>query len=307
MSSPFSQLVNESSFVRNFRLEKQNASASVHLKDIQISSKAVKSVPILMEIGWRYLSKAIECVTYVDAGNISGDVNAISDEPLLKKLRLTEARLTRENVINYSRAYKEHMHAVMSLLNVLDVGGDDDVLAMESYIKLAELIVKYFFWSLAETGDSVVRRTAIERSYELLARLCASRKYARVAALRELLEGALFLYGNLFGVPNDTDFDNNAHVQKRNDQLLIKLNQAQNNTPNNIRSILHAGIIGQGLKVPTTEAAAPEPSVRNLYLEAINACCKYEVKIHFKFTFMFRTFCVTFGRRLIFTGHPKDN
>lgn len=233
-----------------------------------------------MEIGWRYLSKAIGCVTYVDGeGNMSEDIPlpANTDEPLLKKLRLTDSRLIKENVLRYSEVYKKHIHAVMSLLNVLDVGGADDVHALESYVKLAELIVKYFFWSLAETNDKVVRRTAVERSYELLARLCATRKYARVAALRELLEGALFLYSNLFGVPNDIDFDDNIHVKKRNDQLLIKLNQAQHNTPNNIRSILHAGIIGQGLKTPTTEAAAPEPSVRNLYLGAINSCCKYEV------------------------------
>lgn len=202
---------------------------------------------------------------------------AITDEPLLKKLRLTDSGQCKEDVLKYSRVYKEHIHAVMSLLNLLDVGGADEGLALESYVKLSELIVKYFFWSLAETDDKAIRRTAVERSYELLARLCATRKYARVAALRELLEGALFLYGNLFGVPNDTDFDRNGHVKMRNDRLLIKLNQAQHNTPNNIRSILHAGLIGQGLKVPTTEAATPDPSVRNLYLGAINACCKYEV------------------------------
>lgn len=232
-----------------------------------------------MEIGWVYLSKAIECVTYVDGGSMCDDVGspAATDEPLLKKLRLTDARQSKEDVLKYSRVYKEHIHAVMSLLDVLDVGGADEPLALESYVKLSELVVKYFFWSLAETDDKAVRRTAVQRSYELLARLCATRKYARVAALRELLEGALFLYGNLFGVPNDTDFDSDVHVKKRNDRLLIKLNQAQHNTPNNIRSILHAGLIGQGLKVPTTEAATPEPSVRNLYLGAINACCKYEV------------------------------
>lgn len=232
-----------------------------------------------MEIGWRYLSKAIECVTYVEGNNIVDNVLSFAnaEEPLMKKLRLNESQLNKETVLNYSNMYKEHIHAIMSLLNVLEVGSAEEGLPLESYIKLAELIVKYFFWSLAETNDKVVRRTAVERSYDLLARLCSTRKYARVAALRELLEGALFLYGNLFGVPNDTDFDDNVHMKKRNDQLLIKLNQAQHNTPNNIRSILHAGLIGQGLKVPTIEAAAPEPSVRNLYLGAINACCKYEV------------------------------
>lgn len=269
----------EPNFIPDFRLEKHNASSSVHLKDIRITAKTSKSVTTLMEIGWTYLSKAIGCVIYVESGDANNDVPlpANPDEPLLKKLRLTDSRLDKENVLKYSRVYKEHIHVVMGLLNVLEVGATDEPLPLESYVMLSELIVKYFFWSLAETKDTVVRRTAVECSYELLARLCATRKYARVAALRELLEGALFLYGNLFGVPNDSDFGKNIHLQKRNDQLLIKLNQAQHNTPNNIRSILHAGLIGQGLKVPTTEAAAPEPSVRNLYLGAISACCKYEV------------------------------
>lgn len=123
----------------------------------------------------------------------------------------------------------------------------------------------------------IIRTTAVERSYLILSRQCVTRKYARVAAIRELLEGALYLYANLFGVQNDIDFDSNVHMKKRGDHLLIKLNQAQNNTPNNIRSILHAGIIGHGLKIPPMEASMPDPSIRNLYLKAITACCKQEV------------------------------
>lgn len=192
----------------------------------------------------------------------------------------------------------------MSLLNVLNVGEPDDSLPLENFVMLAELVVKYFFWSLAETEDKVIRRTAVERSYELLARLCAPRKYARVAALRELLEGALFLYGNLFGVPLDNEIDNSVELKKRNDQLLIKLNQAQNNTPNNIRSILHAGLIGQGLKVPTAEADAPDPSVRNVYLGAINACCKYEV-ISLRIHSCRRNASKRF--RFILSGHSKNH
>lgn len=259
-----------------------------------------------MEIGWRYLSKAVGCLTYIDGGSMSDEMPPpnSTDEPLLKRLRLTDSRQNKENVLKYSRLYKEHIHVVMSLLNVLDVGNPDDALPLESFVMLAELIVKYFFWSLAETDDVVVRRTAVQRSYELLARLCATRKYARVAALRELLEGALFLYGNLFGVPNEIDFDNNAHVKKRNDQLLIKLNQAQHNTPNNIRSILHAGLIGHGLKVPTMEADAPEPSIRNLYLGAINACCKYEV-FSLYLTFALSASSSTFSLRL--AGYSKNS
>lgn len=166
----------------------------------------------------------------------------------------------------------------MSLLNILEIGVNDvdEMMPLECYVKLAELDVKYFFWSVIET-DKIIRRTSVERAFELLTRLCSARKYARVAALRELLEGALFTYGNLFGVPTETGSDDCVFMKKQNGQLLIKMNQMQHNTPNNIRSILHAGLIGKGLKVPTMDAAAPQPYVRDLFLGAINACCKCDV------------------------------
>lgn len=112
----------------------------------------------------------------------------------------------------------------------------------------------------------------------MLARQCSSRKYSRIAALRELLEGALYTYGNLFGIHIDIDFDKSIQSKKRDDRMLIKMNQTQNNTPNNIRSFLHAGIIGQGLKLPTKEATSPDSEIRNMLLRAINACCKQEVE-----------------------------
>lgn len=117
----------------------------------------------------------------------------------------------------------------------------------------------------------------MEKVYSLLARHCSSRKYSRIAALRDLLEGALYSYGNLFGLHLDIDFDRSAQKKKRDDRFLIKLNQTQNNTPNNIRSFLHAGVIGQGLKCPTKEASSPDADIRNMLLKAIIACCQQEV------------------------------
>lgn len=109
----------------------------------------------------------------------------------------------------------------------------------------------------------------------MLSRQCTARKSSRMVALRELLEGALYMYSNLFGV--HSEHDNELLAKKRKDKMLLKQNQAQNNTPNNIRSILHAGLIGRGLKVPTMESSIPEPDVRDLFLKAITACCKQEV------------------------------
>lgn len=126
--------------------------------------------------------------------------------------------------------------------------------------------------------DPNCRQIAVDRVYSLLARQCFNRKYSRIAALRELLEGALYSYGNLFGVHLDIDFDKGLQSKKRDDRLLIKLNQSQNNTPNNIRSFLHAGIIGQGLKFPTKEPSSPDSDIRNMLLRAIIACSKQEVR-----------------------------
>lgn len=125
-------------------------------------------------------------------------------------------------------------------------------------------------------SDANCRQTAVERVYSLLTRQCSGRKYSRIAALCELLEGGLYSYGNLFGVHLDIDFDIGVQNKRREDRLLIKLNQSQNNTPNNIRSFLHAGIIGQGLKLPTKEATAPDSDIRNMLLRAIMACSRQE-------------------------------
>lgn len=137
-------------------------------------------------------------------------------------------------------------------------------------------MISIFFFKFP---DENCRQIAVERVYSLLTRQCLSRKYSKVAALRELLEGALYFYGNLFGVHLDIDFDKSVQNKKRDDRLLIKQNQSQNNTPNNIRSFLHAGIIGQGLKFPTKEAISPDADVRNMLIKAFMACCKQDVSI----------------------------
>lgn len=125
-----------------------------------------------------------------------------------------------------------------------------------------------------------IRITAVNRAFALLNRQCTVRKSSRTIALRELLEGALFLYGNLFGAHNENDYYINTEHRK-NGELLIKLNQKQGTAPNAIRSILHAGIIGHGLKAPTKEAVKPDPDLQNMFLNAITACCKSEVNLYF--------------------------
>lgn len=118
-----------------------------------------------------------------------------------------------------------------------------------------------------------VRITAVHQAFAMLNRQCTVRKASRTIALRELLEGALFLYGNLFGAHNETDYYQN-NEQRKDSELLMKLNQRQGSAPNAIRSILHAGIIGHGLKEPTKQASKPDPELQNMFLSAMAACCK---------------------------------
>lgn len=45
---------------------------------------------------------------------------------------------------------KEQIHLIANLLDLLEVGGSEVVLGMVDVIKLAQLTVTYFFWSLYE-------------------------------------------------------------------------------------------------------------------------------------------------------------
>lgn len=163
-------------------------------------------------------------------------------------------------------------------------------------IRYAQQTVKYFFWSLIEKGktvhnkyndymnypfihfkDRAVRSNAVHRAYQMLARQSSAQKAARTIALRELIEGALFIYGNLFGAHTESNYLDQCE-QRRDSELLLKINQKQGNAPSAIRSILHAGIIGQGLKVPTKQASKPDPELQNAYLNALSACCKSSVR-----------------------------
>lgn len=226
----------------------------------------------LIEIGSHYLAKSMESIA--SASKINSDAN--QKEPPTKKPKPIEQLPSIRMSCTYSNAHKSHIHALMSLLNLLEAGKKDEILAMDTCIRLAEIFVKYFFWSLAEVDDDVLRLVSVDRAIVLLERICSSRRYARSAALRELLEGALFSFGNLFGMQNEIEFDACIKPKKSTEQLLIKANQMHNNTPNNIRSTLHAGVIGHGLKIPAKEAAEPDADTRNFFLRAIMACCKQD-------------------------------
>lgn len=68
------------------------------------------------------------------------------DEPAEKKARITEWKS-----VKYYSVYSEHIHAVISVIDILEIGTREE-LPMDENIKLAELTVKYFFLSLVDSG-----------------------------------------------------------------------------------------------------------------------------------------------------------
>lgn len=165
---------------------------------------------------------------------------------------------------------KDQIHMITQLLDLLLVAGS---LNMSEAIRCENLTVKYFFWCLTES-DGLTRSIIADRCFSLLSKQCSGRKGIRCAALKDLLEGALFLYPNLFGA--SLHVAAKAHIYHKKDESLLKLNQKQGISLNVSRSsILHSGVIGCG--VPKIEVSwAPEGlngEIKNIYIKALVACC----------------------------------
>uniref|UniRef100_A0A182LTV3 Integrator complex subunit 5 C-terminal domain-containing protein n=1 Tax=Anopheles culicifacies TaxID=139723 RepID=A0A182LTV3_9DIPT len=175
--------------------------------------------------------------------------------------------------------YQDLIHETVRLTECLDIGKCVTIGTGQT-LKLSQLLVKYFFYCLrlSAGGTSVPMGIipesldeSLNRVYNLLSKHCAHRKAARTAALRELLEGALFMHGNLFGSQSESQ----AYSFDKPDDLLIRLNQKQGIALNAYRAtVLHAGIIGQGPKIPTKKAIGPASEMQNHLLNAIVACCQ---------------------------------
>lgn len=132
------------------------------------------------------------------------------------------------------------------------------------------MTVKYFFWCLLEV-DQCKKSIALNCAFSLLSKQCCARKSSRAAAIRDLLEKALFYYGNFFGSQLESEI-----TEKEKDEIsLMKMNQKQGHSSNASRtSVLHSGVIGFGPKTPSRDALGPTDTVKNHFLNAIVACCQ---------------------------------
>lgn len=124
------------------------------MKESMLKKTLANCDTTLMEIVKRYLTKAMEYVSFINASELLSSEEGC--EPVSKKIKTVESGLNRkEKCFKYTQSYKSHIHAVMSLLDILEIGKADQQLSMDKCIKWTELIVKYFFWSLTETGKLV--------------------------------------------------------------------------------------------------------------------------------------------------------
>lgn len=129
----------------------------------------------------------------------------------------------------------------------------------------------YYLLLFACTTASTQRSAAVNRCYTLFQRQCRARKASRSACLRELIEGALFYYGYLFGQYEEPLVD---ELIIPDQEMVLLQNQKQSLGPNANRSILHAGVIGRGLRPEITlmgERCPPE--MQTLFLKALEMCC----------------------------------
>lgn len=95
--------------------------------------------------------------------------------------------------------------------------------------------------------------------------------------MRELIEGTLFYYGYLFGQYEEPLIDELLIPEH---EMILVQNQKHSFGPNSNRSILHAGVIGRGLRPENMlmgERCPPE--MQSLLLKALEMCCSDNVSM----------------------------
>ena len=213
-----------------------------------------------------------------DVENISTLKSDESEEFLIKKFKMEQDESMDIEDLQQEPSFQsnDQIHMLTNLLDYLNLSSD--AIGMSEAIRLEKFTIKYFFWCLTET-DKIKRSSHSSRCFSLLTKLCKDRKGVRAAALRDLLEGALFIYGNLLGSPRHAINNANQRINfdSVKEESLLKLNQKQGISLNASRSsILHSGTIGSGVAkiAQHWKPDALENDVKTLFIEAIVSCCR---------------------------------
>ncbi|KAJ6637430.1 Integrator complex subunit 5 [Pseudolycoriella hygida] len=245
------------------QIEKLNTSP--HLNRSLVTTTVTDCIPKILMIQSLLLKRNLNAIRHPITDD---DRNCYDADNIRSKKTQCKLDNSATDDVNQVQLEKEQIHLTANILDLLEIGASEGGMGMVDVIKLAQQTVSYFFWSLYE-NNPLQRSTAVNRVYSMLARQCIIRKSSRTLALRELLEGAFYSYGDLFGAHSD-----NINSDTKKEMVsLMKLNQNHCST----RSILHAGIIGNGLQPPMQAAEELKPEMQQFFLGAIAACCKSDV------------------------------
>lgn len=197
----------------------------------------------------------------------------IQNEQCAKRMKLEVQDLDEMEIAEFEeeKKYSTKDHNIL-LTQIIDCISPIVSMNMSDLIKCAKLTVKNFFWCLID-ADAETRMSNLNHCYSLLNKQCYNKKTIRSVALRDLVEGALFLYPNLFGAP---DHDKNNQLKNNSSDSLLKYNQRKGISLNISKSsMLHAGVIGFGLQ-KIKESWSPnglDEEMKNFFIKAILSCC----------------------------------
>lgn len=220
------------------------------------------SVKILLRI----LDDCFKRLHFEGGDKVDKWVTAGDAERGVKKLK-SESRAEENNAKR--KQIGDEIHLIISVFDKIIHEVRFNMLQMSDLLRLAQLSVRTFFWTLTE-ADQHQKYVTIHYLLNVLRGVSASRKGIRTAAIRDLLEGALIVYRPLFGGPPfSAVFDGSAPPLNS----MMRLNQNQDVISGTNRSYLHAGLIGQGVRASATGADDLCSELKQHFLDAISACC----------------------------------
>ncbi|XP_060525914.1 integrator complex subunit 5 [Cylas formicarius] len=181
-----------------------------------------------------------------------------------------------ENFIKLTSIFSSEVSHIHIIADILDESEMPNVGSCYSpsvriILNLTQATVNYFFACCREEGTSR-KLKGFKKVCNIMKRLCTYSKVAKVLALRELLERALFRSDNvLFGAKNQVIHDGS-------EKLLLKQNKKFNKTIPLTKhsSLFNGGIIGKGKrKAVAAEEIHPDVVASNTYelINTIKACC----------------------------------
>ncbi|KAI4461984.1 integrator complex subunit 5 [Holotrichia oblita] len=192
-------------------------------------------------------------------------------------------RALQQNLITFTAIFAKSqldnktLHTFTEILEILNIptynNGHSYSPPLQVVINFTIGIVNYFF-VCCEERDEIIRLKGYNCTVEILKRLCAHSNIARILALRELVEIALFSNCNvLFG----------AHIKRQtpheyNDKLLLKQNKKLSKTIPLTKhsSVYNGGIIGAGKRKSISFHSLAVDNIANNtthLIRTIKACC----------------------------------